>query len=158
MSPKSILFVCMGNICRSPMAEGVFLHILKRENATSQFIVDSAGTHGYHEGELADSRMRTHAARRGYSLESRSRRVMRADFETFDMLVVMDDANYDDLCDKSNTIDERNKIVKMADFCTKEQATHIPDPYYGGERGFEYVIDLLEDACENLYTRVRKQN
>ncbi|MFZ4582274.1 MAG: low molecular weight protein-tyrosine-phosphatase, partial [Paludibacter sp.] len=115
MSPKSILFVCMGNICRSPMAEGVFLHILKREHRENDFVVDSAGTHGYHAGEMADSRMRMHAARRGYVLESRSRRVTRKDFETFDLIVAMDDANFDDLCDMANTLDEKNKIVRITD-------------------------------------------
>lgn len=154
MSPKSILFVCMGNICRSPMAEGVFLHILKREHREHDFVVDSAGTHGYHVGELADSRMRMHAARRSYSLESRSRKFIRNDFEKFDLIIAMDDANFDDLCDMANTIDEKNKIVRMTDYCTRHQATHIPDPYYGGERGFEYVIDLLEDACENLFSQL----
>ncbi len=155
MSPKSILFVCMGNICRSPMAEGVFLHILRREKHESDFVVDSAGTISYHAGEMADSRMRMHAARRGYTLESRSRKVTRNDFETFDLIVAMDDANFDALCDMANSVDEKNKIVRMTDYCTKHQATHIPDPYYGGERGFEYVIDLLEDACENLFSQVR---
>jgi len=155
MSPKSILFVCMGNICRSPMAEGVFLHILKREQRLNDFVVDSAGTHGYHAGEMADSRMRMHAARRGYVLESRSRKVMRQDFEKFDLIVAMDDANYEDLCDMATSIDEKNKIVRMTDYCTQHQATHIPDPYYGGDKGFEYVIDLLEDACSNLFEKIR---
>lgn len=145
----------MGNICRSPMAEGVFIHILKREKSEKNFNIDSAGTHGYHVGELADSRMRIHAARRGYVLESRSRKFEQKDFELFDLIVVMDDANYDDLCDRATTIDDKNKIVRMADFCTIHQASHIPDPYYGGEQGFVNVIDLLEDACENLYIKVR---
>lgn len=154
MSPKSILFVCMGNICRSPMAEGVFLHILKREHRENDFVVDSAGTIGFHTGELPDSRMRMHAAKRGYTLESRSRKVTRQDFHNFDLIVAMDDANYDDLCDLAGTIEEKKKIVRMTDYCTKHQATHIPDPYYGGDKGFEYVIDLLEDACENLYSQL----
>ena len=141
----------MGNICRSPMAEGVFKHILKREHCENDFLIDSAGTIGYHAGELADSRMRMHAARRGYMLESRSRKVTRNDFDTFELIVAMDDANYDDLCDMANTIDEKKKIVRMTDYCSKYQATHIPDPYYGGDKGFEYVIDLLEDACEGLF-------
>ncbi len=155
MTPKSILFVCMGNICRSPMAEGVFLHILKREKAEVRFNIDSAGTHGYHAGELADGRMRSHAAQRGYTLESRSRRFVQKDFELFDIIVTMDDANFDDLCDRAITLEDKNKIVRMASYCTKNQATHIPDPYYGGDKGFEYVIDLLEDACENLFAQVK---
>jgi len=137
------------------MAEGVFLHILKREHREKDFIVDSAGTIGYHAGELPDSRMRMHAAKRGYSLVSRSRRVTRQDFNTFDLIVAMDDANYDDLCDMATTVDEKKKIVRMTDYCTKHQATHIPDPYYGGAQGFEYVIDLLEDACCNLFEKIR---
>jgi len=157
MTPKSILFVCMGNICRSPMAEGVFLQILKQEHRESDFLIDSAGTIGFHAGELPDSRMRMHAARRGYLLESRSRKITRIDLETFDMIVVMDDANYDDLCDFANSVDEKNKIVRMTDYCTKYKATHIPDPYYGGEQGFEHVIDLLEDACKNLYIKLINQ-
>lgn len=155
MSPKSILFVCMGNICRSPMADGIFLHIIKRDKAENQFNIDSAGTHGYHAGELADGRMRMHAVRRGYSLESRSRRFVQKDFELFDIIVAMDDANFDDLCDRAITLEDKNKIVRMASYCTKNQATHIPDPYYGGDKGFEYVIDLLEDACENLFAQVK---
>jgi protein-tyrosine phosphatase len=158
MIPKSILFVCMGNICRSPMAEGVFLHLLKREHREKDFLIDSAGTIGYHAGEMPDSRMRMHAARRGYSLESRSRKFTRADFDRFDLIVAMDDANYDDLCDIAQTIEEKNKVVRMADYCTIHQATHIPDPYYGGDKGFEYVIDLLEDACENLYNQLINQS
>ncbi len=148
----------MGNICRSPMAEGVFLHILRREKHESDFVVDSAGTIGFHAGELPDSRMRIHAAKRGYTLESRSRKVTRQDFEKFDMIVAMDDANYDDLCDLANSEEEKNKIVHITNYCTKHKATHIPDPYYGGEQGFEHVIDLLEDACENLYMKLINQS
>lgn len=144
----------MGNICRSPMAEGIFLSILKSAGKLNDYCVDSAGTHGYHAGELPDNRMRMHAARRGYSLESRSRKVKRSDFENFDLLVVMDEGNYDDMCDLANTLEEKNKIVRMTDYCSKHQATHIPDPYYGGDKGFEYVIDLLEDACEGLFEKL----
>jgi protein-tyrosine phosphatase len=137
------------------MAEGVFLHILKREHREKDFLIDSAGTIGYHAGEMPDSRMRMHAARRGYTLESRSRKFIRADFDQFDLIVAMDDANYDDLCGMAHTLDEKNKVVRMTDYCTIHQADHIPDPYYGGDKGFEYVIDLLEDACENLFLKLK---
>lgn len=157
MSPKSILFVCMGNICRSPMAEGVFLSILKREGKTNDFTIDSAGTIGYHAGELPDSRMRKHASLRGYSLTHLSRKVTYSDFEIFDLLVAMDDANFDDLCELARTPDEKNKVVKMTAFSQKYNASHIPDPYYGGDSGFEHVIDLLEDACEGLYKSISKK-
>ena len=154
MQVKSILFVCMGNICRSPMAEGVFKKILEREHKSHEIFVDSAGTIGYHAGELADARMRRHAADRGYLLTHKSRKVCFTDFEKFDLLVAMDDANYADLCELANSPEEKNKIVRMTDYCRTFEATHIPDPYYGGETGFEHVIDLLEDACEGLYNTI----
>lgn len=157
MSPKSILFVCMGNICRSPMAEGVFHSILKREGRTHEYNIDSAGTIGYHTGELPDSRMRKHASLRGYTLNHLSRKVTCNDFEVFDLLVAMDDANFDDLCDLASSTEEKNKVVKMTGFCQKHTASHIPDPYYGGDSGFEHVIDLLEDACEGLYNSISKK-
>lgn len=154
MQVKSILFVCMGNICRSPMAEGVFKKILEREHKSHEISVDSAGTIGYHAGELADARMRRHAANRGYSLTHKSRKVCFTDFEKFDLLVAMDDANYADLCELANSPEDKNKIVRITDYCRTFNATHIPDPYYGGESGFEHVIDLLEDACEGLYNKI----
>lgn len=155
MSIRSILFVCMGNICRSPMAEGVFLHILNRENQLKNFHIDSAGTIGYHAGELPDSRMRFHASKRGYELTSRSRKVNHSDLEKFDLIVAMDDSNYFNLCDIAKNQEEKMKIVRMTDYCTKHNDDHIPDPYYGGESGFEHVIDLLEDACEGLFSQIR---
>ncbi|HJV77575.1 MAG TPA: low molecular weight protein-tyrosine-phosphatase [Paludibacter sp.] len=154
MTPTSILFVCLGNICRSPMAEGVFLRILERENATGQFKIDSAGLLGYHQGELADSRMRFFAGKRGYKLIHRSRPFIRADFDRFDMIVAMDDQNIAGLKQLAMTLEEDAKIYRMTDFCQNIQATHVPDPYYGGDQGFENVINLLEDACEGLYKDV----
>lgn len=152
MSQKSILFVCLGNICRSPMAEAVFNRILEREKATDQFRIDSAGLIAVHQGELPDSRMRYHAGQRGYKeMTHRSRPFSRADFDKFDMIIGMDDANIDGLRDKADTLEEMQKIYRMTDFCKTLEATHVPDPYYGGSQGFENVIDLLEDACEGLY-------
>ncbi len=155
MIPTSILFVCLGNICRSPMAEGVFQSILEREKQLSNFIVDSAGTLGAHQGELADRRMRFYAEKRGYNLTHRSRKFTRADFGKFHWIIVMDDRNYDDVKEMSMTSDEVSKIHRMVDFCQKTEASYIPDPYYGGDQGFENVIDLLEDACEGLYSKLR---
>ena len=155
MTPTSILFVCLGNICRSPMAEGVFLSILEREGQSSDFNIDSAGTLGAHIGELADRRMRFFAEKRGYTLTHRSRKFTRADFDRFDWIVVMDDRNFDDVQSMTMTTEEVSKIHRMVDFCQKSDATYIPDPYYGGDQGFENVIDLLEDACEGLFSKVR---
>jgi len=133
------------------MAEAIFLKILEREYASDRFIVDSAGLLGYHQGELPDSRMRYHAGKRGYSLTHRSRPFSRSDFDRFDMIVGMDDQNIAGLKKQSMTLEEDAKICRMADFCQSLEATHVPDPYYGGDQGFENVINLLEDACEGLF-------
>jgi len=154
----SILFVCLGNICRSPMAEGVFRKILEREKATERFEIDSAGLLGYHQGELPDSRMRFFAGKRGYSLTHRSRQFKRADFDRFDLIIGMDDQNIAGLKQLAMTLEEDAKIYRMTDFCRNIQATHVPDPYYGGDQGFENVIDLLEDACEGLFEEIGKTN
>jgi len=132
------------------MAEGVFLSILNREGQSSNFNIDSAGTLGVHIGELADRRMRFFAEKRGYTLMHRSRKFTRADFGKFDWIIVMDDRNFDDVKSMAMTSEEVSKIHRMVDFCQKSDATYVPDPYYGGDQGFENVIDLLEDACEGL--------
>ncbi len=136
------------------MAEGVFLKILEREKATGRFEIDSAGLIGYHQGELPDSRMRFFAGKRGYSLTHRSRQFKRADFDKFDWIIGMDDQNIDGLKQLAMTLEEEAKIHRMTDFCRSLQATHVPDPYYGGDQGFEHVIDLLEDACEGLFEKI----
>jgi protein-tyrosine phosphatase len=155
---KSILFVCLGNICRSPMAEGIFLKILKGENTENSFEIDSAGLLDYHQGELADSRMRFHALKRGYNLTHRSRPVTKADLEHFDLIIGMDDQNIRGLNQMATNSSQRSKIYKITDFCLEIQATQVPDPYYGGDQGFEKAIDLLEDACEGLYKKLNKIN
>jgi len=136
------------------MAEGVFNRILMREQRTEHFIVDSAGLLAYHQGELPDSRMRYFAGKRGYDLTHRSRPFTRADFDRFDMIIGMDDQNIAGLKQQAMTLEEEAKIFRMTDFCKTLEATHVPDPYYGGDQGFENVIDLLEDACEGLYGKV----
>jgi protein-tyrosine phosphatase len=119
--------------------------------------VDSAGTMGYHTGELPDRRMRQHGAHRGYQFDSRSRKVTADDFHRFDMIVAMDNSNYDDLRRLSLNLESQNKIRKMADFLQKVPYDHIPDPYYGGASGFELVLDLLEDGCQNLLEEVKRR-
>ncbi|MEI7503820.1 MAG: low molecular weight protein-tyrosine-phosphatase [Paludibacter sp.] len=154
MSKTSILFVCLGNICRSPMAEGVFLKILEREGVSSSFEIDSAGLLSIHKGELADSRMRFHASKRNYSLKHRSRPVSKADFEHFDLIIGMDEENIAGLKKIASSTQQSAKIYRMTDFCTVFDDSYVPDPYYGGDMGFEHVIDLLEDACEGLFLKV----
>lgn len=122
------------------------------------FVIDSAGILSYHEGELPDSRMRAHAARRGYNLTHRSRPVRTADFYDFDIIIGMDDRNIEDLKERAPSLEAERKIHRMTDFCTRfTHADHVPDPYYGGAEGFEYVLDLLEDACAGLLEHLRKQ-
>ena len=150
-SPLKILFVCLGNICRSPAAQGVMQRMIDERGLASQFYLDSAGTYGGHAGELPDRRMRVHAQRRGYNLTHRSRRVTGSDFEEFDVIVAMDSSNYRDLQEMAATVEECDKIIKMGDYILHYQYyDHIPDPYYEGAEGFELVLNLLEDACESL--------
>ena len=128
---KKILFVCLGNICRSSTAEGVMLHLIKEAGLEKEFVIDSAGILSYHQGELPDSRMRAHAARRGYQLVHRSRPVRTEDFYNFDLIIGMDDRNIDDLKEKAPSTEEWKKIHRMTEYCTRIPADHVPDPYYG---------------------------
>ncbi|MDR1810532.1 MAG: low molecular weight phosphotyrosine protein phosphatase [Prevotella sp.] len=155
MEKYKILFVCLGNICRSPAGEGIMKAKVLDEGLQDKVEVDSAGILGYHAGELPDSRMRRHGARRGYNFDSRSRKVATDDFYRFDMLVAMDDGNYDDLRSLCPNLDSQKKIRKMADFLRKYPYDHVPDPYYSGASGFELVLDLLEDGCQNLLEEVK---
>lgn len=154
---KKILFVCLGNICRSSSAEEIMRTRLKEAGLDRDIMVDSAGLIGYHEGELPDARMRMHAARRGYRLTHRSRPVHSGDFYDFDLIIGMDDRNIQELKERAPGIDEEKKIVRMTDFCLHKVADHVPDPYYGGASGFENVLDILEDACEGLLNCLAQQ-
>ena len=149
--PVRVLFVCLGNICRSPAAEGVARAIAREKGRDAHFDFDSAGTYGGHAGQLPDPRMRSHAARRGYNLTHRSRPVRPYDLQDFDLIIAMDDSNYETLYDMAPTVDDAQRIVRMTDFCTRfPGARYVPDPYYEGADGFELVLDMLEDACAGL--------
>ncbi len=145
---KSILFVCLGNICRSPTAEAVFKKLVSDAGRCSGFEIDSAGTAAYHTGNRADHRMRSVADKRGYRLDSIARQINPADFDHFDLIVAMDDANFHDVCALS--AGSGAELVRMCDYCQVFNVSEVPDPYYGGEAGFHEVIDILEDACANL--------
>ncbi|HPE42601.1 MAG TPA: low molecular weight protein-tyrosine-phosphatase [Bacteroidales bacterium] len=151
----NILFVCLGNICRSPAAECIFKH--KAHKAGLAVAVDSAGTSAWHAGEKADRRMQQTAKNRGYELTSISRPVTSSDFDKFDYLIAMDDHNYDDLRQKAGNAAQMDKVLRMRDFFSDKLYDHVPDPYYGGDQGFETVINLLEDASDNLIKFIQKQ-
>ncbi len=152
-----ILFVCLGNICRSPAAEELFRQVVASRGQLAGWTIDSAGTGGWHVGQLPDNRMRVHARRRGYELTHHCRQIKEADFDRFDIIVGMDSGNLSDLHALAPTPEAADKIVAMADFITMAtRYDHIPDPYYEGAEGFELVLDLLQDACENLYARLTR--
>ncbi len=153
-----ILFVCLGNICRSPAAEGVMKAIVDNAGDSARFEIDSAGTGNYHIGDLPDKRMRVHAQRRGYSLTHRCRQARESDFDDFDLIVAMDASNRRNLQLLAPSVEAEHKIILMANFADlATKYDHIPDPYYEGAEGFELVLDLLESACDNLY-RLLRQN
>ncbi|KOH46120.1 low molecular weight protein-tyrosine-phosphatase [Sunxiuqinia dokdonensis] len=155
---KRVLFVCLGNICRSPSAEAVFNSLLEEQGLENEVECDSAGTAAYHEGEPADGRMQSHAIRRGYRLTSISRPLDPIhDFDTFDYVIGMDDNNVWDLKKKARNLDDLRKIYKMTDFAKSKSYQSVPDPYYGGADGFELVLDILEDACQGLLNRIVRE-
>lgn len=147
---KRILFVCLGNICRSAAAEEIMRNRVVHTGLEKEIDLDSAGLSSYHQGDPADSRMRAHAARRGYRITHLSRPVGYHDFFDFDMLIGMDDSNLSGLRNLAPGLPEEQKIYRMTDFCRRIPADHVPDPYYGGDSGFETVLDILEDACDGL--------
>ncbi len=141
----------MGNICRSPAAEGVFRGLSERAGRADRWEVASAGTIGMHAGELPDARMREAAARRGYDLRSRARRIEREDFSRFDLILTMDEDNRRHVLALAADEAGRARVRRFVDFCRKHvDADAVPDPYYGGAAGFEHVLDLLEDGCAGL--------
>ena len=154
-----VLFVCLGNICRSPAAQAVMQAMVDRRGLTERFFIDSAGTGGWHIGDLPDKRMRVHARPRGYELTHRARKVQSGDFEDFDLIVGMDAGNVDELCDRAATIEQQDKVVMMGDYIRRyPHYDYVPDPYYEGSEGFELVLDLLEDSCECLLDSILQQN
>ena len=155
--PVKILFVCLGNICRSPSAEAIMKSLVEQAGMEHDIEIDSAGLLSYHQGSLPDERMRAHARKRGYELISRSRPIETDDFFTFDLIIGMDDANIDELQQRAPGVEEAKKIHRMTDYSRRIQMDHVPDPYYGGHSGFEMVLDLLEDACDGLLEKLRKR-
>ncbi len=152
MNETKVLFVCMGNICRSPSAQGVFEKLVNDKNCSHIFEIDSAGTHSYHIGNLPDSRSLSFAHKRGIDLtQQRARKVNSRDFDRFDYIIAMDDDNLKNLERICPSPDLKNKLFTMMSFSHYKHYNEIPDPYYGGESGFDVVLDLLEEACLGFY-------
>ncbi|KAG0614794.1 hypothetical protein M758_6G203600 [Ceratodon purpureus] len=162
--PFGVLFVCLGNICRSPTAEAVFRDVVEKRKLDSLFNIDSAGTIDYHEGNPADPRMKAAALKRGVKLTSISRPIRSSDFEEFDLILAMDKSNRADILTAYESWNRRaplpagskEKVKLMCSYCTKHNVDEVPDPYYGGPAGFEKVLDLLEDACEGLLASIQE--
>ena len=158
MKSYSFLFVCMGNICRSPTAHAVLRHKLQTSGLQHRIAVDSAGTHNYHPGSPPDARSQMHAAKRGYAMaDLRARQIQNADFDTHDLILVMDWDNLalvQDICPAQH----QRKLRRLTEFCQRHNSAVVPDPYYGGAQGFEEVLDLVEDACEGLLKHLHTRN
>lgn len=154
---KRVLFVCTGNICRSPTAEGVLRKLAADAGLAHRIAVDSAGTHGYHAGEAPDARAQAHARRRGYDLSGlRARRFTREDFQAFDLILAMDREHHAILA-RLAPPSAGQKLRMMLEFARRPGGDEVPDPYYGGPDGFELVLDLIEDAAEGLLDHLKAE-
>ena len=152
MKKISVLFVCLGNICRSPAAEAIFIDLLEKKGLTHGFIVESAGTGRWHIGKKADSRMRIAAERRNIKILSRARQITREDFEKFNYIVAMDDSNFRNIQDLKNrtSATDFSSIKKIQNFRSVFNEQEVPDPYFGGDEGFDNVLDILEDSVSGF--------
>ena len=149
---KKLLFICLGNICRSPAAHAVMQHMGDKAHLDNLFSIDSAGIGSWHVGQLPDRRMRELGARRGYLVNHRVRQFdCHTDFDRFDYIIVMDDDNYLDITQQATNDQQRSKVLKMKDyFVTYRGSNSVPDPYYGDAKDFERALDLIEDGCRGL--------
>lgn len=146
--PTRILFVCLGNICRSPSGENVMRYLVEEESLTGDFEIDSAGTEGWHTGNPPDARMTAAARKRGIPMRGSARQVVPGDFSHFDWIFAMDRSNHENLAEvRECCSDPTARLVLFCDFCEEHSEAEVPDPYYGGAEGFEKVLDLLEDGC-----------
>lgn len=156
MPPKSILFVCLGNICRSPTGEAVMQHFLQQQSTEHDVHVDSAGTIGYHTGNPADSRMRAAGEKRGYSFHSQSRKITPEDLDTFDLVIAMDRDNLSDILEVNPEPSAEVKL--LSDFLDDSWPLDVPDPYYGGDEGFETVLDMIQASVQPLFLYLTRED
>jgi protein-tyrosine phosphatase len=153
-----VLFVCLGNICRSPAAESVLKKIIEDKNLTKNFYVDSAGLIDYHKGEPPDDRMISTMEKRGYSMNHSARQINLKDFDIFDYIVALDNYIFKELNRYPIDANKKKKIIKLADYLKQHNETEIADPYYGNQEDFEYCLDLIEDSVNGLFNDKLKTN
>ena len=154
MDPVRICFVCLGNICRSPTAEGVFSHLVQGRGIAADFELDSAGTSAYHIGEAPDRRSTAAARRRGIHLGGAARQFVAADFDRFDYVVAMDSSNLTDMRRLAPSPEHEAKLSLIRDWDANSRGQDVPDPYYGGPSGFDDVLDICLRACEGLLQHI----
>ena len=156
MDKIKLLFICLGNICRSPAANAIMQQIVDKAGLTDKFVIDSAGIGPWHVGQLPDKRMRQHGAKHGYKIDHIARQFdAKRDFDNFDYIVVMDDENYKNICRQAHNEYERKKVIRMANYFVKYKGkTSVPDPYYGGDADFELALDLIEDGCNGILNTI----
>jgi len=158
MDRVKVLFVCMGNICRSPTAQGVFEKLVQDQALAERIQIDSAGTHAYHVGEPPDARATEAARRRGVDLTAqRARRVSTSDFDNFDYVLAMDSTNFESLSGLCSP-DHASKLQLLLEFAPNSATKDVPDPYYGGATGFERVLDMIEEASTGLLNDIRQRH
>lgn len=157
MPSFKLLFVCLGNICRSPAADGVMNRLVKEAGLLDEIHIDSAGTAGWHVGKHADPRMRKAGAQRGYDFSHIARQVRAEDLAEYDLILVMDDQNRRDLLALDPQRQYDGKICHFCEFCTEHSDREVPDPYYGGDAGFQHVIDLMEDGCSGILLEIQRR-
>ena len=152
MKKISVLFVCLGNICRSPAAEAIFINFIEKKGLTDGFIIDSAGTGSWHIGKKADARMRNAAERRNINILSRARQITSKDFDEFNYILAMDHSNFRNIQDLKNRTSSTDyaSIKKIQDFRSVFNEQEVPDPYFGGDEDFDYVLDILEDSVNGF--------
>jgi protein-tyrosine phosphatase len=156
--PYKLLFVCLGNICRSPSAENIMNHLIDQAGLNNTILCDSAGTAGYHIGAAPDRRMSAAAENKlGFKLIGQARQFQISDFQEFDLILAMDKSNYHDILAVDRSGQYHSKVRLMCDFCSTHTLKEVPDPYYGGVEGFNHVIDLLMDACEGLLKHITQK-
>ena len=156
MKKKAVLFVCLGNICRSPAAEAIFIDLINKKGLNNKFIVDSAGTGSWHIGKEADTRMRIAAQKRGVEILSIARQINVKDYQKFNYIIAMDDSNFKNINDLKSrkSLSDFSFIDKIQNFRSVFKEKEVPDPYFGGDKGFDNVLDILEDSVSGFLNTI----